>query len=164
MDPINDDKVVEMLSRAGRAMTPRPARLASALKESVPGGNRPHLSIISVYMNYTKVGIALVAVLVVVGGGYYWSMSGGTGTVALKSVATETPIEQTAGTAPTTLSTVAPTPTAATDSFDDFATAMNADALAQQVAVASADQSAVAAASSANTVTSSSEPYDPSSI
>lgn len=69
-----------------------------------------------------------------------------------------------ADTAPATSGTASVQVPASTDSFDDFSGAVDADIAAQKSAVSSTDQSASAAASSANTVTTSGQPYDPSTF
>jgi hypothetical protein len=106
---------------------------------------------------YAKWGTAFVAVLVIAGGGYYFMTPRATNELASAPSMAGTGTEN-----PATAST--PAPAAANDSFDDFALAMESDIAAQKAAVASTDQSASAAALSANTVTTSGQPYDPSSL
>lgn len=163
----NDHDVEDLLARTGRALVPSQKGLRSALASGIQTQSvRSPLSIISLYMNQTsKVLVAIVA-LVVVGGGVY--VMTGTKTEVAQTptmfAADTTSAGNTESAKMAVASAPAPTPTAATDSFDDFAAAMKSDAAAQQSAVSSTDTATNQAVASENNVTSSSDPYDPSNI
>ena len=163
IDDYQDPELEALLARLGKELAPSRASLRTALQPvSIAEPQRSSLLVISTYMSTSmKVGMALVAVLVVAGGGYYLTMPGSHDSeVAMQdqqgSPAPEAAMMKT--------SAAVATPTAATDSFDDFAASMQSEAQAQQSAVQSTDSSVDSGVSSANNVTSSSQPYDPSSI
>lgn len=153
-----DEALAEELTRIGRLLSPRPDGLRSVLKTDPV--RSPLLITFSSYMTtYSKLGATLVAIVVVAGGVY--ALSGPTaeqGTVALQteSAATDTAAMKSVA------NTRALPP--ADDSFDGFEAAMQADIAEQEAAMQSLDQSTDSSVSSANTVNSSNEPYDPSSI
>lgn len=155
----SDEALAEELTRIGRLLSPRPDGLRAVLKGGVPVRS-PLLFTFNSYMStYTKLGATLVAIIVIAGGVYGLSGPAEQGTVALQ---TETVANDTA--AAKSMAATAPDVPPADDSFDSFAAAMQADIAAQEAAVQSLDQSTDSSVSSANTVTSSNEPYDPSSI
>lgn len=107
--------------------------------------------------------LGVLALAVVVGGGYLVVRPASDSSVAVTSTDTGTPMAAKTMAAQSAVSTEA-APQAASDSFDDFSAAMKADAAAQQTAVSQGDQSTNQAVSNSNTVNSSGQPYDPSSI
>ena len=171
MDYNTDQDVEDLLARVGKGLAPDRQKLQALLDVSLAESQtRSPLLTISTYMStYTKIGTALLAIVVIAGGAYIVTTPRGTEVALQKSMNAMAPSgapDSSAASDTGATATMAATasPTAATDSFDDFATSLHADAQAQAAAVASVDQSTSAGVSSANTVNSSSQPYDPASI
>ncbi len=130
-----DEALEKELSRIGRELLPRKEGLHRAL------GPTPvrSLSVISIYMNtFTKVGVALVAVIVIAGGAFYIGMPEGTDLALESNKAADTTMM-----AMTADSSVAQnfdvTPTEATGSVDEFALALEGETTAETMGLAAFD-------------------------
>lgn len=129
-----DEALEKELSRIGRELLPRREGLHRVLGPSPVRS----LSVISIYMNtFTKVGVALVAVIVIAGGAFYVGMPEGTD-LALESnkVADTTMMAMTADSSEAGYDV---TPTEATGSVDEFALALEGETTAETMGLAAFD-------------------------
>lgn len=151
------------LENVGHILMPSRQSLQTVLR-SPQGVPSPLFVMSSWYMNtMTKVALAAIALVVVGGGGYYLSLPGAPTDIALETATSkEAASDMTARTA-SFMTAEVPTPTPATDSFDDFAAAVAGDVAAQEAALRSVDSEAEQSVASAN-ANSANEPYDETSI
>lgn len=164
MDPITEADVEEKLAKAGQAMRPAPARLATALRERSVSATPSPLFIISSFMNtYTKLGVALVAVLVIAGGAFLVMSPSQSPTVAEMQKTVAALVADTTASVDTG-SIVAVAVVAADGSIDALVAAIAGDVASQTAAIAAVDTATNASVSTLAGVTNTTTLYDPNTF
>lgn len=170
MESYTDQEIEDMLTHAGKAMRPDPARLQAVLTDQTlrrADSKLSSLSIMFIMNTASKVLMAFVAVVVVAGAGVYMSKSSRTATPVDNNTGAVLPQQPSGTETPSTSGSAqsgSASQTASVALADAVAASLQSGLDAQTSGISSLDQSANQSVTTVDTANSSKQPYDENAI